>query len=187
MPSARRELTKYGEQSSIQTLVGASHLHLGAYRGRSLTFMKRHKLCRLFPEITGDDFKALVADIKANGLRQPIITLDDQILDGQNRFNACMACGIKPQFDKFIGDDPLAFVISQNMARRHLTDSQRAVIAAEIATAKRGDNRRPIDRNWRSQKEPVSISEAAVQMHVSERQVGHKGEKRRNVLERCAQ
>jgi ParB-like chromosome segregation protein Spo0J len=98
--------------------------------------MKTHPLAKLFPEITGQDFIDLVADIKANGLRQPIITLDDQILDGVNRSNACLQAKVKPRYEKFTGKDPQAFVVSQNLQRRHLTTSQRAMIAAQLSECK---------------------------------------------------
>ena len=98
--------------------------------------MKLHKFCRIFPPITGEEFANLVADIRANGLQHPITTYKDQILDGQNRFNACEQAGVKPLFQEFTGDDPLGFVISRNLNRRHLTDDQRAAIAAEITTYK---------------------------------------------------
>jgi hypothetical protein len=94
--------------------------------------MKPHSLCTLFPEITGPDFDALVADIKENGLLNPIITLDDQILDGRNRFNACLAAGVPARFEPFTGKDALAYVTSQNLNRRHLDASQRSMLAAEI-------------------------------------------------------
>jgi len=97
--------------------------------------MKTHTFARLFPAITGPDFDALVADIKANGLREKITTLGGMILDGQNRFLACEAAGVKPEYEPYEGQDPLAYVVSKNMARRHLTDDQRAAIAAEIAKA----------------------------------------------------
>jgi ParB-like chromosome segregation protein Spo0J len=102
--------------------------------------MKTHPLAKLFPEITGQDFIDLVADIKANGLLQPIITLDDQILDGVNRSNACLQAKVKPRYEKFTGKDPKAFVISQNLSRRHLTAGQRAMIATEIAQSKNSDS-----------------------------------------------
>ena len=98
--------------------------------------MKKHKLATLFPEITGQDFIDLVADIKANGLRQPIITLDGEILDGVNRSNACRQAKVTPRYEEYKGTDPEAFVISQNLSRRHLTTSQRAMIAAKLSECK---------------------------------------------------
>ena len=104
--------------------------------------MKLHPLCKLFPEITGEDFKLLVDDIKANGLREPITTLEGMILDGQNRYNACIASGIKAQFDPYIGSDPVKFVISKNLSRRHLNESQRAMLAAELVGLNSGQTMR---------------------------------------------
>lgn len=101
--------------------------------------MKVHKLAKLFPEITGDDFKALVLDIKTSGLRQPITTLDGQILDGSNRYRACIAADVEPRLEEYVGDNPLAFVKSQNLNRRHLSESQRAMVAAEIAKCQNSD------------------------------------------------
>lgn len=128
--------------------------------------MKKHKLASLFPEITGQDFDALVADIKANGLRQPITTLSGAILDGVNRYAACLEAGVKPLNQEFEGKDPLAFVISQNMARRHLTDDQRAAIAADIARAKPGN-----PTNLAPLKSEPTVDEAAESLKVSPRKV----------------
>jgi ParB-like chromosome segregation protein Spo0J len=95
-----------------------------------------HPLADIFPLMEGDEFELLVADIKMNGLIEPIIMFDDQILDGRNRFRACRAAGVVPTYRPFQGDDPSAFVISVNLRRRHLTHEQkRAVIAKYLATA----------------------------------------------------
>ncbi len=95
--------------------------------------MKFHEIADLFPLIDGDEFKLLCEDIKKEGLNHPVILLDDKILDGRNRYRACIEVGIEPRYEQFKGDDPLAFVLSENLHRRHLTASQRAALAAEVA------------------------------------------------------
>jgi len=95
--------------------------------------MTTHKYCKLFPEITGQDFKDLVASIKEHGLMEEIVTLDGQVLDGQNRLKACKAAGVEPKFKEFTGKDPLAFVVAENIARRHLTAGQRSLLAVKIS------------------------------------------------------
>lgn len=84
------------------------------------------------------DLRELSIDIKAHGLRDAITTLDGKILDGRNRHRACELAGVVPTFEEFIGDDPLGFVISHNLHRRHLTESQRAMVGAKWAKLKRG-------------------------------------------------
>jgi hypothetical protein len=86
------------------------------------TTLKFHPLADIFPLMEGAEFDELVADIKANGQRDPIILFDGQILDGRNRYRACLAAGIKPDViegDIWVGN-PAAYVISVNIRRRHL-------------------------------------------------------------------
>ncbi len=89
-----------------------------------------HPLCTLFPRLAGAEFDALVADNRANGLRQPIITHDGMILDGGNRYRACVEAGIKPTFQKFTGGNLVSFVLSANLHRRHMSPGQQAAIVA---------------------------------------------------------
>ena len=58
-----------------------------------------------------------------------------KILDGRNRARACDAAGVTPRYVEFDGKDPAAFVLSQNLARRHLGPSERAMVAARMAQA----------------------------------------------------
>ena len=104
--------------------------------------MKSHPYADILPLLEGAAFDSLVADIKANGLLEPITIHDGQILDGRNRYRACEAAGIKPQFLEFDGDDPLAFVLSLNVHRRHLKESQRGMVASRLETLKHGGDRR---------------------------------------------
>jgi N6-adenosine-specific RNA methylase IME4 len=99
-----------------------------------------HPLANIFPLIEGEDFDNLIASIRANGLREPVTIFEGMILDGRNRYRACRAAGKETTFAPFRGGDPLAFVIDANLHRRHLDESQRAMVAARLATLKLGDN-----------------------------------------------
>src|ERR1700687_813959 len=95
--------------------------------------MKSHSLADTFPLMEGDDFKGLLADIKEHGQREPITLFENQILDGRNRHRACIQLRIKPKFKTLPkSEDPMAFVISENVKRRHLKESQRAWVAAGL-------------------------------------------------------
>ena len=98
------------------------------------THREYHPIASLFPLMDGNDFDALKADIAANGLREAIwLHQDGSILDGRNRHRACIETGTPPQFRTWSGSGSLiAFVVSLNLHRRHLTSSQRAVVALEI-------------------------------------------------------
>jgi ParB-like chromosome segregation protein Spo0J len=92
-----------------------------------------HPAANLFPLMEGDDFAALVADIAEHGQREPIVLHDGLILDGRNRYRACERLGLAPQYCQWDGiGSPTAYVISLNLHRRHLTSSQRAVIALDV-------------------------------------------------------
>ena len=116
--------------------------------------MKFHEIADLFPLIDGDEFKLLCEDIKKEGLNHPVILLDDKILDGRNRYRACIEVGIEPRYEQFTGDDPLAFVLSENLHRRHLTASQRAALAVEVANINVG-------RNWTKSSNKKTQKEAS--------------------------
>jgi N6-adenosine-specific RNA methylase IME4 len=94
--------------------------------------MKFHKLSNIFPLLNGTELTALADDIREHGLKEEIVTYEDQILDGRNRFNACKIAKVEPRFRQYKGKDPLSIVISLNAMRRDLTTDQRACIALEI-------------------------------------------------------
>lgn len=103
--------------------------------------MNFHPLSELFPLMQGREFDELVADIKTNGLREAIWTYDGEILDGRNRWRACEAGQVAHRpMREYTGDDPVSFVVSLNLHRRHLDDNQRQVVAAKIATLPKGTN-----------------------------------------------
>jgi hypothetical protein len=92
-----------------------------------------HPACLLFPRLSKDELEVLASDIKARGLLHDIITYRGKILDGRNRLAACKLANVKPRFTEWDGKgDPVEWVISENLIRRHLTSSQRAVIALDL-------------------------------------------------------
>jgi ParB-like chromosome segregation protein Spo0J len=92
----------------------------------------------IFPEMSEADFAALKDDIKEHGQRDPVIVFQNQILDGRHRYRACRELGIEAKTEEFVGDDPVAYVVSKNLKRRHLDTSQRALVAARLANLRDG-------------------------------------------------
>lgn len=90
-----------------------------------------HPLASLLPLIEEEDLETLVEDIRAHGLRLPIVRNEaGEIIDGRNRLRACELAGVTPSFMELNGQDPLDYVASLNLERRHLNRSQRAMLTA---------------------------------------------------------
>jgi ParB-like chromosome segregation protein Spo0J len=106
--------------------------------------LKIHPAAEVFPMLDQDELQALADDIKQNGLLHPIVLdADDLVVDGRNRLAACKIAGVEPEFDRLNGADPIAFILSMNIARRHMNAGQRAVAVAKIyPDAARGGDRR---------------------------------------------
>jgi hypothetical protein len=73
--------------------------------------------------------------------------------------------GVEPRFKEFTGVDPLGYVVSLNLNRRHLAGAQRAIVAAKIATLK--DGQRQVGKSA----DVATQHQAAAMMNVSERSV----------------
>lgn len=100
--------------------------------------MEFHPLANIFPLIEGAEFEALVADVKENGVHEPVILLEGMILDGRNRYRAAAVNSVAFETIEYRGNDPLGYVVSLNLRRRHLDESQRAMVMARIATLPKG-------------------------------------------------
>jgi ParB-like chromosome segregation protein Spo0J len=93
-----------------------------------------HPVADIFPLIEGREFAALVEDIRANGQMEPVVLdSEGQLIDGRNRARACQALGIDVKETRYTGDDVAVYIVSHNLHRRHLTDAQRAMVAARLA------------------------------------------------------
>jgi hypothetical protein len=128
-----------------------------------------HEAANLFPEMEEEEIEKLAADIRDNCMKVPII-LDDRgrVIDGRNRLRACKLLNrrfLETQTYYGEGDAIVGFVVSQNLYRRHLTQSQRADVAAKLAGGPHGGDRS------KAQICALTQAEAAKQMTVSERSV----------------
>jgi len=137
--------------------------------------MKFHDIAGIFPMMSEHEFNELKSDITVNGLREPIVVYGDKIIDGRNRYKACKELGIEPKFCLFnpeIHGDPIAFVASLNLQRRHLNSSQKAMVAANIATLKQGHKK--TDENQ------ITQTEAAQHLGISEHSIFRATKVKRN-------
>jgi len=135
----------------------------------------------MFPAMTDAEFKELRASIKANGLEFPIVVYKNQILDGRHRYHACLAEKVEPWTVKHDGDDSpealAAYVYRANAIRRHLSTSQRAMIAAEMCNLPVGK-----PTNVIPSKEGISAATAAKTVGVSVASI----ERARHVIDNAA-
>jgi DNA modification methylase len=91
-----------------------------------------HEIANIFPMMQDDEYERLKDDIAINGQLEPIVLYEGKVLDGRNRYKALCDIGLKTDFEEYQGDQPLSYVISKNLHRRHLTSSQKAMAAIEI-------------------------------------------------------
>lgn len=143
-----------------------------------MTTLQFHPLSELFPLLEGQAFADLVEDIRENGVREPVWLYQGQVLDGRNRLRAAEAAAREAPSRVYDGDHPLKFVLSLNMQRRHLDESQRSMVAARIAKLEEG---RP-PASAIASGEAVTQGEAAAIMKVGRSSV----QRARKVIERAA-
>jgi ParB-like chromosome segregation protein Spo0J len=126
-----------------------------------------HPCSALFPMMAGPELERLAGDIARHGLREPVLLhRDGRVIDGRNRLRACRLAGVEPACRTYEGDDAdlLDLVVSRNLHRRHLNESQRAMIAARLEGTGRGRPGKDADLR-------VSRARAAGLMRVSPRLV----------------
>jgi N6-adenosine-specific RNA methylase IME4 len=139
--------------------------------------IEAHPVADIFPRMSTAEYSALRDDIKVNGQHYPIWTWRGQIIDGRHRAQACEELGIEPDSREYEGDESslVQFVVSLNLHRRHLDESQRGMVFARLATL-------PMGANQHTQICAPSQSEAAEMLNVSVRT----GQSAKRVLEHGA-
>lgn len=155
---------------------------LKEYQGTQKKDLQFHQAANIFPLLDDDPLQQLVDDIRQHGLRQPIVLFDGKILDGRNRYRACLLAQVEPVFQEFDGNrrEALAYVWSTNAARRHLTPGQAAIAcanrekldaeyAAELETMRESLNKG--GRPSKNKKPPQTFEEVSDR---NDREINHK-------------
>ena len=165
--------------SLVTTMMPVDTIKIGQRIGRGLgdlpsltaDFAKHgypppHQLALLFPRMTAAEQAALTGSIRVNTMREPITMFNAQIADGIARCHSAIELGLRWERllkTEFEGDEAglLQLVIDKNLSRRHLNESQRAMVAARMATMRQGA------RTDLAQICAMSQQEAADRMNVS--------------------
>jgi hypothetical protein len=151
---------------------------------------KIHPAAALLPLMEGKDFDDLVADIKANGLKEPVTLLGGLLLDGRNRVRACIAAGVPVSVDEHqegcpqIGN-PYSYVGSKNIHRRHFTPEDRRKYFVELVAAQPEKSDRALAREAKVDHKQISRArrkaEATGAIAPVEKRVGNDGKARRHL------
>ncbi|MCL0092083.1 MT-A70 family methyltransferase [Dehalococcoidia bacterium] len=96
--------------------------------------LKIHPLAHLIPDMRGSEWQEFYTDIVMRGIKVPLEVLaDGTVVDGRHRLRAAIELGMKevPIVDAHLnGDSPEVYMLKAAVLRRHLTDDQRAMLAA---------------------------------------------------------
>lgn len=148
-----------------------------------------HPAADIFPIMDDKALESLAEDIKAHGQLEPILVWEGKILDGRNRYLACVKAGKDPYIldaplSTISGRTPTEWVVSHNLHRRHLTTGQKAMIAVKIlprieaetkareaARKATGSVTTPADRPPTGKRAPESADKAANLVGTSGRAV----------------
>lgn len=110
--------------------------HKPAQPGQAAALPKtytQHPLSAAFPAMTAEEFQELKDSIENIGVQNAITVADNMVLDGWNRYRACIELGMDCPVAELAPDtDPRDFVMAQNKARRHVNKAQLAMATTAV-------------------------------------------------------
>jgi ParB-like chromosome segregation protein Spo0J len=131
------EMIRRGRSRNLATGSNAVE-SISSNRGKELEMgkqqLKVHPIAELFPMMPEGELEQLAEDIKQNGLIHSLVRdSEGQLISGRNRLAACKLAGVHPRFvDLRPGENVVAYIVSENLARRNLTKGQQAMALAMI-------------------------------------------------------
>ena len=94
--------------------------------------LERHPLSKVWGDMSPKEFEELVEDVRKHGVREPVKVFEGMVLDGWHRYTAAVVAEKECRLEHYTGDDPRAYVVSENLHRRHLTPGERADRVNEV-------------------------------------------------------
>ena len=89
----------------------------------------------LIPPLTDEEYKQLEANCLDEGIREPILTWNNYIIDGHNRYNIAQQWNLefKTESKNFSSEDQVKeWMILNQFGRRNLSNYQRSVLALQL-------------------------------------------------------
>jgi len=105
-----------------------------AERQQPLESLREHPLASLVPEMSSDEYQALLADIAAHGVEQPLeITKSGLVLDGRHRLRAARELAHAHVPVRLVAPvDEEEYIVRAAITRRHLSIGQRAAVVVAL-------------------------------------------------------
>lgn len=94
-----------------------------------------HPAAAHLPIMSDGELEVLAKDVRERGLIHPVVLFEGKVIDGRNRLKACELAGVQPTTIEWVktGDESVVkFVVASNLLRRHLNESQRGMLAADL-------------------------------------------------------
>ena len=144
--------------------------------------LKYHEIARVFPVIDSEQWQDLMESVHAGWQKgHPIVLYEGEVLDGCNRHRVLcdlarqdLALAINATFVEFVGDrdEAVQYSLRENLARRHLTAGQRAIIGDKLATLKHGGDRKSADfKTTIVPLENMSMCKVCDSLHINPRTI----------------
>lgn len=141
--------------------------------------MEFHEAANIFPMMPDEKIDELASDISSNGLQVPVELFEGKIIDGRNRWMACLRIGVDADCVSVSPEDPIAYVMSLNLKRRHMDTTQQSLVAArardlyEKQAKKRQGKRNDLVENLPPSDSGKARDKAGEAVGVSGRSVDH--------------
>jgi hypothetical protein len=137
-----------------------------------------HEVCLWLPH-KPETVEDIANDMAANGFRldRAIATYEGKILDGRHRYEAALQAGVDPVFVEFQGtkEGAIAYVTSENVARRHLNNQEKEFFYVQRAEAlgvqERGGDRKSEEAKINM---PNGVLVPSQEVHADAIGVGHR-------------